>query len=155
MQWLLGDRVSFPVSHLFKEWTEDADVERKGRRDVRSYPIPLLKPLDLIPSLDDFAGDVAAQDRRPLLDEDTVVLDLPIHGVDGGSEDAHDQVLGAGLGHVGCGDTERLVGAVEPGGLVTGLVVRHYVVLLLVSFFLLGQWGKGLMICGELFGIGE
>lgn len=144
MQWLLGYRVSFPVSHLFKEWTEDADVERKGRRDVRSYPIPLLKPLDLIPSLDDFAGDVAAQDRRPLLDEDTVVLDLPIHGVDGGSEDAHDQVLGAGLGHVGCGDTERLVGAVEPGGLVTGLVVRHYVVLLLlvVSFFLLSQWGR-------------
>lgn len=116
----------------------------KGERkeeNIRSHPIPLLKPLDITPRLDDFAGDIAAQDRRPLLHEDAIVLDLPVHGVDGGGEDAHDQVVGAGLRHVGCGDTERLGGAVEPGGLVTGLVVRHCLFLLLL--FSLGYWING------------
>jgi len=34
-------------------------------------------------ALDDLAGDVAAEDGRELVDEDALVLDLPVDGIDG------------------------------------------------------------------------
>lgn len=66
----------------------------------------------------DLAGDVAADDDGPLLDEEAGVLDLPVDGVDGDGVVLDDDLVGAGLGHLGAVDAELLVLAIEVGCLV-------------------------------------
>jgi hypothetical protein len=68
----------------------------------------------------DFTGDIAAYDRRELLDEDSDVLLVPINGVDGDGGVLDDDLACCGCWHRGWSDFERSVGLLEPCGLVIG-----------------------------------
>ena len=71
------------------------------------------KMLHVASNLDDLAGNVAADDNWPVLDEHARVLDLPVDWVDSNSVVLDDDLVGGGIGHVRIGDAELLVLAIE------------------------------------------
>jgi hypothetical protein len=68
--------------------------------------IALLEVLHAAADFDDLAGDVAAEDNGPVLDENAIVLDLPIDWVDGNRVVLDDNLSVIGLRNFGAGDTE-------------------------------------------------
>lgn len=70
------------------------------------------------PNFEDLAGYVAPEDGRPVLDEDTEFLDVPVEGVDGDCSVADDDLIGTRGWERGVADLKGGVGFVKPGGLV-------------------------------------
>lgn len=89
--------------------------------DLRAHSIPNLEVFHVLTDLNHLAGDVLAQDVGPFLDEDAVVLDLPVDRVDGNRVVLRDHMVRSGLGHWGISDAEFLTTAIEPGS----TVLRH------------------------------
>jgi len=79
---------------------------------VAKDTVALGQVLHIRANFDNFAGNVAADDHWPGLDEQAGVLDLPVDGVDSDGVVLNDNLGGAGLGHVSTVDAELLVLAI-------------------------------------------
>jgi hypothetical protein len=75
--------------------------------------VTLLEVLHAAADFDNLAGDIAAKDNGPVLDEDAIVLDLPVDWVDGNRVVLDDDLSVVGLGYFGAVDAEGLALAVK------------------------------------------
>ena len=86
--------------------------------NVPDHTIAFLEALNARADFVDFTRDIAADDRRELLDEDPGVLLVPVDGVDGDGGVLDDDLAGTCGWHWGRADFEGSVCLLEPGGLV-------------------------------------
>ena len=85
------------------DWTEarDASGNKTHRRLDYAHSVPLRKAYNTFTQLFHYPCGVTSQNRRELLDECAVNLDLPVHRVQRGRLDFDEDLSGAGLGYIG------------------------------------------------------
>lgn len=102
------------------------------------------------------AGYIAAEDRRPLLDEDARVLHVAIERVDGDGGVLDNDLSGASCGQWGAVDFQGCAGLDEPCGLIRRLGHFLFLVCFLSGFVIwknreVGKWdGMGGLVDSQL-----
>lgn len=97
----------FPVARAV-EWLffyiSDVDLRERREKHLRNDTISLLKVRNVRTDFNDLSSHISPENRGPILDEDAVVLDLPVYGVDRNGVVLDENLVGTWGGVLGFGD---------------------------------------------------